>query len=207
MEKIFEPFVTMKPVGVGTGLGLYICRDIIQGIGGAIVVDSTIGEGTTFTVRLPPAPADAKLAPDMAVPGRKRQDELPRATILVIDDETNIGKSLERSLPEHDITVVDSGREGIRILDEGKTKFDLIFCDVMMPDVTGADVHDHIAKHHPDMLDRIVFMTGGAFTERAAGFIERVSAPRVDKPFELTTIRKVLREKLDPNYKPNSKPS
>ncbi|KIG16300.1 Sensory box histidine kinase/response regulator [Enhygromyxa salina] len=199
IERIFEPFVTMKPVGVGTGLGLYICRDIIHHIGGVIQVDSVVGEGTSFTVRLPPAPADAVLSPLMPVPGRKRQEDLPRARILVIDDEPNIGRSFVRSLPEHEITVVDSGREGVRALDDGAT-FDLIFCDVMMPDVTGRDVHEHITEHHPGMLDKIVFMTGGAFTERAAEFIARVNAPRVDKPFDVSTIRAVLRQKLDPNY-------
>jgi DNA-binding NtrC family response regulator len=71
----------------------------------------------------------------------------------------------------------------------------------MMPDVTGRDVHEHITAHHPGMLDKIVFMTGGAFTERASEFIARVNAPRVDKPFDVSTIRTVLREKLDPNHK------
>ncbi|PRP90392.1 response regulator [Enhygromyxa salina] len=199
IERIFEPFVTMKPVGVGTGLGLYICRDIIHHIGGVIQVDSVIGEGTSFTVRLPPAPADAVLSPLTPVPGRKRQEDLPRARILVIDDEPNIGRSFVRSLPEHEITVVDSGREGVRALDDGAS-FDLIFCDVMMPDVTGRDVHEHITEHHPGMVDKIVFMTGGAFTERASEFISRVNAPRVDKPFDVSTIRAILRQKLDPNH-------
>jgi nitrogen-specific signal transduction histidine kinase/CheY-like chemotaxis protein len=201
IERIFEPFVTMKPVGVGTGLGLYICRDIIHNIGGVIQVESEIGAGTSFKVRLPPAPADAVLSPLIPVPGRKRHEDLPRARILVIDDEPNIGRSFVRSLPEHEITVADSGREGVRLLDDG-TSFDLIFCDVMMPDVTGRDVHEHITAHHPGMLDKIVFMTGGAFTERASEFIARVNAPRVDKPFDVSTIRTVLREKLDPNYCP-----
>ncbi len=197
LERIFEPFVTMKPIGVGTGLGLYICRDIIHHLGGAIEVDSVLGEGTSFKVRLPPAPADVKLGAQAAAGGRKREKQLPRSRILVIDDEPNIGRSFVRSLPEHDITVVDSGREGIRRLDDGE-RFDLIFCDVMMPDLTGRDVHEQIVERHTDMLDRIVFMTGGAFTERASEFIERVNAQRIDKPFDITTIRTVIREKLDP---------
>jgi PAS domain S-box-containing protein len=199
IERIFEPFVTMKPVGVGTGLGLYICRDIIHHIGGVIEVESDPGQGTRFKVRLPPAPSTAKLGVQAAAPGRKREHQLPRSRILVIDDEPNIGRSFVRSLPEHDITVVDSGREGIRRLDEGE-RFDLIFCDVMMPDLTGRDVHDQIVERHANMLERIVFMTGGAFTERASEFIERVNARRVDKPFDIATIRTVLREKLDPTY-------
>ncbi|PRP90107.1 Sporulation kinase A [Enhygromyxa salina] len=198
IARIFEPFVTMKPVGVGTGLGLYICRDIILNIGGVIEVESEVGEGTSFKVRLPPAPADAVLRPQGPTPGRKREKSIPRARLLVIDDEPNIGRSFVRSLPEHDITVVDSGREGVRLLDE-HNKFDLIFCDIMMPDVTGRDVHEQISERHPEMLDRIVFMTGGAFTERAGDFIERVNARLIDKPFDVATIRTVLREKLVPN--------
>jgi PAS domain S-box-containing protein len=199
LERIFEPFVTMKPVGVGTGLGLYICRDIIHHIGGVIEVESVLGKGTSFTVKLPPAPPDTGEAGIKKVPTLvpTTVDELPRSRLLVIDDEPNIGKSFERSLPEHDVTFVDSGREGVRLLDEGR-QFDLIFCDVMMPDMTGRDVHEQISERHTGMLDKIVFMTGGAFTERAAEFIERVNARRVDKPFDLGTIRTVLREKLEP---------
>jgi PAS domain S-box-containing protein len=197
LERIFEPFVTMKPVGVGTGLGLYICRDIIHHIGGVIEVESELGKGTSFTVKLPPAPSETSFVSKTPTLVPTTVDELPRARILVIDDEPNIGRSFERSLPEHDVTFVDSGREGVRLLDEGR-QFDLIFCDVMMPDMTGRDVHEQIVERHAGMLDKIVFMTGGAFTERAAEFIERVNARRVDKPFDLGTIRTVLREKLEP---------
>jgi PAS domain S-box-containing protein len=197
LDRIFEPFVTMKPVGVGTGLGLYICRDIIHHIGGVIEVESVLGKGTSFTVKLPPAPTEAGLVSKTPTLVPTTVDELPRSRLLVIDDEPNIGKSFERSLPEHDVTFVDSGREGVRLLDEGR-QFDLIFCDVMMPDMTGRDVHEQISERHTGMLDKIVFMTGGAFTERAAEFIERVNARRVDKPFDLGTIRTVLREKLEP---------
>jgi PAS domain S-box-containing protein len=199
VERIFEPFVTMKPIGVGTGLGLYICRDIIHHLGGVIEVESKPGEGTAFKVRLPPAPADAKLGVAPTAPGPKREHKLPRARLLVIDDEPNIGRSFVRSLPEHDVSVVDSGREGIRLLDRGE-RFDLIFCDVMMPDLTGRDVYEQIAERHANMINRIVFMTGGAFTERASQFVERVNARRIDKPFDIATIRTVLREKLDPTY-------
>ncbi|MFO7561563.1 MAG: response regulator [Enhygromyxa sp.] len=199
LERIFEPFVTMKPVGVGTGLGLYICRDIIHHLGGVIEVDSVIGQGSSFKVRLPPAPAELRAQSPSSAPVRPREKLLPRSRILVIDDEPNIGRSFVRSLPEHDVVVVDSGREGIRRLDEGE-RFDLIFCDVMMPDLTGRDVHEQIQERHAVMLERVVFMTGGAFTERASEFIERVNARRVDKPFDVATIRTVLREKLDPSY-------
>lgn len=194
IERIFEPFVTMKPVGVGTGLGLYICRDIIHHIGGVIEVESEVGKGTKFKVRLPPAPSDVPFA-KLATQTGPHQEDLPRARILVIDDETNIGKSLERSLAEHLVTVVTSGRAGVQLLDEHNS-FDLIFCDVMMPDFTGRDVYEAIVERHPAMLDKIVFMTGGAFTERAADFIEHVKAPRIDKPFDMGTIRTVLRDKL-----------
>jgi two-component system cell cycle sensor histidine kinase/response regulator CckA len=197
LERIFEPFVTMKPVGVGTGLGLYICRDIIHHIGGVIEVESELGKGTSFIVKLPPALTETGHVSKVPTLVPTTVDELPRARLLVIDDEPNIGKSFERSLPEHDVTFVDSGREGVRLLDEGR-QFDLIFCDVMMPDMTGRDVHEQISERHTAMLDKIVFMTGGAFTERAAEFIERVNAQRVDKPFDLGTIRTVLREKLGP---------
>jgi CheY-like chemotaxis protein/two-component sensor histidine kinase len=200
LDRIFEPFVTMKPVGVGTGLGLYICRDIVANLGGMIEVESQMGVGTTFKVCLPPAPSDA--VDRAAAPRTKKQPEtaLPRAKILVIDDEVNIGQSLARSLEDHDVTLVTSGREAIDRLDGG-AQFDLIFCDVMMPELTGRDVFEHIEARHPAYLAKIVFMTGGAFTERAAEFVEHVRARKIDKPFDIGLIRAILREFLDPQHR------
>ncbi|MFV8754080.1 response regulator [Nannocystaceae bacterium ST9] len=200
LDRIFEPFVTMKPVGVGTGLGLYICRDIVSNLGGMIEVESQIGSGTTFKVCLPPAPSDA--VDRAAAPRAKKQAEstLPRAKILVIDDEVNIGQSLARSLEDHDVTLVTSGREAIDRLDAG-AQFDLVFCDVMMPELTGRDVFEHIERNHPAYLKKIVFMTGGAFTERAAEFVEQVKARKIDKPFDIGLIRAILREFLDPAHR------
>ncbi|EDM78016.1 sensory box histidine kinase/response regulator [Plesiocystis pacifica SIR-1] len=196
IKRIFEPFVTMKPVGIGTGLGLYICRDIIYGIGGVIEVDSVVNQGTSFKIRLPPAPEGSVL------PGRKRSKQekkekpIDPAQVLVIDDEVNIGKALERAFPEHKLTVVTSGRDGINRLDEGN-QYELIFCDIMMPELTGRDVYEHLAEHHPKMIERIIFMTGGAFTERASDFIETVTARMIFKPFDLAVVRTVMREELE----------
>ncbi|NVB39757.1 response regulator [Pseudenhygromyxa sp. WMMC2535] len=196
IERIFEPFVTMKPVGVGTGLGLYICRDIIQGLGGVIQVDSRPGKGTTFIVRLPPAPEGATGSPSKELKPAQPEQTVPRATILVIDDEANIGRSFVRTFPEHDITVVTSGREGIKLLDDGRS-FELVFCDIMMPDLTGRDVYEHILEHHAAMAERVVFMTGGAFTERAAEFIEQIQTRRIDKPFDMALLQRAMREELE----------
>lgn len=189
---IFEPFVTMKPVGIGTGLGLYICRDIILHAGGSIAVESTSAEGTTFVVRLPPA-EDAANDDDRPTEPRPGQPPL-RANILVIDDEANIGRSFARSLPEHDITSVDSGRDGIAALD--RNRYDLVFCDVMMPDVTGRGIYEHVVQHHPDMVERLVFMTGGAFTKQAREFVDTVAAHQIDKPFDVDAIRDVIQDLL-----------
>ncbi len=196
LERIFEPFVTMKPVGVGTGLGLYICRDIVLSVGGQIHVESAPGKGTTFTVRLPPAPEGTTLPGKALRTSRPRERAIPRARILIIDDEINIGRSFTRAFPEHEIVCADGGREGIRRLDAGE-HFDLIFCDVMMPDIGGRDVHAHIQALHPVMRSHIVFMTGGAFTEQASEFIQQLSARRIDKPFDIGTIRAVMREELE----------
>lgn len=199
LDRIFEPFVTMKPVGVGTGLGLYICRDIVSNLGGMIEVDSKVGVGTTFKVCLPPAPADA--VDRTAAPRAKKPEvSLPRAKILVIDDEINIGQSLARSLEDHDVKLVTSGREAIDLLDSG-AQFDVIFCDVMMPELTGRDVFEHIEKRHPDYVKKTVFMTGGAFTERAAEFVEQVKNRKIDKPFDIGLIRAILREFIDPAHR------
>jgi CheY-like chemotaxis protein len=190
LERIFEPFWTDKPVGVGTGLGLSIVHGIVTGLGGEISVRSEPGSGSSFRVVLPSRPRDdAAPAPAGVAPrGAAR-----RPRVLLIDDEPNLGTTLTTGLREHaDVVAVRSGREAIELLLRDEA-FDLILCDLMMPDLTGMDVFEEVSRQRPALRGRFVFTTGGAVTERARQFIEEKPDQRLDKPFRLEQVEALLR--------------
>jgi CheY-like chemotaxis protein len=130
------------------------------------------------TIR-PPQPS-VRPAPDAAT---------KRARILVIDDEPSLANALGRALRAgHDVKVSWSPAEELAEIEAG-ARYDLIFCDLMMPLVSGMDMHDRIAALDPEQARRMVFMTGGAFTPEAQAFLERVQNPRVVKPFDASRLR------------------
>lgn len=116
-----------------------------------------------------------------------------RPRVLLIDDEVHLGVTLSVGLRDQaDVVPVRSGREGIRLLLE-EDNFDLILCDLMMPDVMGMDVFDQVCGERPELQGRFVFMTGGAVTERARKFLEQIPGQRLDKPFRLEQVEALLR--------------
>jgi CheY-like chemotaxis protein len=116
-----------------------------------------------------------------------------RARILVVDDELIVAEALRRALePEHDVVAVARGADALDLLAAGR-RFDLVLCDLMMPEVTGIEVHAEVARRFPEMLPRLVFMTGGAFTPEAREFLARVETPRLEKPIDLRGVRTFVR--------------
>jgi signal transduction histidine kinase len=196
LGRIFDPFFTTKPIGTGTGLGLAICQRIIAAMGGSIVVESRLGQGTSFKVMLPEIPApvqDEDLQP-VVVPLSAE-----RARILVIDDESSVVSVVQRILSDrHDITGVTSGKEALALIDAGQT-FDVLLCDVMMPEMTGMDVHEALRAKHPALAERMVFMSGGVFTQRARLFLDDAANRVIDKPFDVAALRLALQDCLSRN--------
>jgi CheY-like chemotaxis protein len=189
-ERIFDPFFTTKPVGEGTGLGLWICSGILNALGGEVRVESEIGRGSTFRVTLPAAVMDA--------PGELLNPPAPVAAaqggkLLVIDDEPMILGALRRALSaEYNVTCVGDGRKALERL-RGGERYELILCDLMMPEMTGMDLFAELEKLAPEQATRMVFVSGGAFTPRAREFLERVPNARVEKPIDLSNLRLLLR--------------
>jgi len=194
MPRIFDPFFTTKAVGVGvgTGLGLSIGHSIVTGMGGEISAESVAGSGTTFRVVLPGVAAKASVR--AAAPPSPHVSV--RATILVVDDEASVGLVLARVLRDHDVTVVSSAKKAIQLLDAGR-RFDIIFSDLMMPEMSGMDLHDELAQRFPDAARCMVFMSGGAFTPSARAFLDRVSNRRMDKPFDPSSVRSLVQRQIE----------
>ncbi len=196
-ERIFDPFFTTKS-GVGCGLGLSICRDIIFSIGGKIAVQSTVGRGSRFNVRLPLAksPEYRPAAPEDSGEDVARPADKERGRILVVDDQPSVGKVLQRMLgKEHDLIIVQSGSEAKRIL-ETDTSFHLVLCDLMMPDVSGMDLYEWLETAHPRFAQRMVFISGGTFTPRAAEFVLKIGDRLLEKPFSVRKVKSLLEKMI-----------
>jgi signal transduction histidine kinase len=188
LTRIFDPFFTTKPVGVGTGLGLSLCHRMVTDLGGEIEVESVVDEGTVFRVTLPVATAE----PRKTAPPPKVEAIAQRARVVVVDDELAIGRALARSLGRHhDVVFLTSSKEALALLATGE-RFDVILSDLMMPEVTGMDLYEELSRAAPDQAKRMVFVTGGACTERAREFLERVPNARVEKPFEVRSILAIV---------------
>jgi signal transduction histidine kinase len=193
--RIFEPFFTTKPVGIGTGLGLAICHGIVASHGGTLTFESEVGKGAVFRVELVAAPRAIDAAP--AAPGmREAPAEVAptaRRRILVVDDEPIVCFSLERLLSkEGDVVAVTSARHALACIEAG-ARFDVILCDVMMPEMDGAAMYAELRKLVPAQAERMVFVTGGAFTARTRDFLASVPNPRMGKPFDVDALLTLVR--------------
>jgi two-component system, cell cycle sensor histidine kinase and response regulator CckA len=192
--RIFEPFFTTKPIGVGTGLGLSICYGIVHGLGGSIDVETRPGTGTIFQVRLPASERARKI--DGVPPSQGAL--LRRGHLLVVDDNAKVARLFAMLLSDHDVEISLDPREAAKRILAGES-FDIIFCDLMMPAMTGMDLYALVAETLPEQAKRMVFVTGGAFTPAARDFVATISNVVLEKPFDTEALAAVLAQHLRPS--------
>ena len=185
-ERIFEPFVTTKDIGAGTGLGLFVCRNVVKSLQGTITVHDAPGGGALFRVVLPPAEA-VTAAPSLAPAAADQPaDQGQRRRVLIIDDDTLVARALASRFSggPFEVRTVHDGRVGLEILlsDEG---LDLVYCDLMMNGFSGMDVYEAARRRSPERAAKVVFMSGGAFTSEARKFLAERREAFVQKPFDI----------------------
>jgi signal transduction histidine kinase len=191
MPRLFQPFFSTKEAGVGTGLGLAICQGIVTDLGGTISAASQLGSGATFRVSLPVGTLSptvrASILPLDPPSGR-------RGRVLVVDDEPALVRTLERVLKgEHDVRASSDARAALQML-VSEQNFDVILCDLMMPQMTGMEFHAELVLTAPKMAERVVFLTGGTFTAKAKQYLDRVPNRVLEKPFEAKALRATIRK-------------
>jgi len=187
---VFEPFAANRRGSAGAGLGLALCRNIVTALGGTITVSSKPGVGNVFTVTLRTALAVEASAVGNRARSRDRVNN--RARILIIDDEPLLGQTLRFAFQDrHDVEVAASGREALERLTTD-SDYDLVLCDLMMPEVSGEHVYRAVSERTPLLLPRFVFMTGGAFTERAQEFLAHFGGHQLEKPFNIDEVEALL---------------
>ncbi len=181
LGRLFTPFFSTKQAGRGTGLGLSVSRTIIDACGGRIHFESQAGQGTTATVELPVAPAPP--APPVAP-----ESSGERGRILVIDDEPFVANALCRLLRSRGFQTdaATDGRAGRDKLLTGE--YQAVLCDLMMPEYSGVDFYNDIEARRPDLVRRIIFLSGGAFTPTAEAFIEEGRRPVLPKPWSVKIL-------------------
>jgi CheY-like chemotaxis protein/two-component sensor histidine kinase len=197
IARVFDPFFTTRPVGEGTGLGLSVCHGIVSSMGGEIYVESEPGRGTIFRVVLPVVgsisrPSTMTPVVDVSCYERRR--------VAVIDDDPMVCRGLTRLIrDQHDVVPFTSPVEALEAILGGAEPFDAILCDVMMPEMSGIEVYQQIAERDPDLASRLVFVTGGAFSAEARGFLEAGQHRVIEKPAtQATLLRAIARVSSSP---------
>jgi PAS domain S-box-containing protein len=183
-ERIFDPFVSTKDIGEGSGLGLFVCRNIARGFAGDVTVGDRPGGGAVFRVVLPVASSAPVVDSEQPV-----SSSAGRASgrVLIVDDEPMIADVLGEQLMRagYHVTIEYDAERTLEVLAQGDQAVDLVFCDLMMKHVTGMDLWEALTRRQPAALAKVVFMTGGAFTPRARAFIEDHPDQVVEKPFDV----------------------
>jgi two-component system cell cycle sensor histidine kinase/response regulator CckA len=194
VDRLFEPFFTTKAVGAGSGLGLYVCHNLVSAMGGEITASNQRGGGASFRVTLPAAAsagegevAGRTSTPSVVTPAKT----VARASILVVDDDRAVGVALCRVLRDHDVRAVTEARSGLEMLAAGQ-EFDVIISDLMMPEMSGMDFYEELTRRFPAAAERVVFISGGTFTPGAAAFLARVPNARLEKPFDPRKLRELI---------------
>ncbi len=192
LHTIFEPFFSAKGASRERGLELAACRGVVQSFNGELAVESQVGRGSTFRVKLPLAVEPVRSGPGSAPKVPVGQ----RAKVLFIDDEQPIVEVARRLLGrEYDVTTLMSGVDVLERI-AGGDRYDAIFCDLMMPEMTGMDLYERLTTSCPEQAARMVFLTGGVFTAQARQFVDRPGIELIDKPFSLGVLMSAVDKKL-----------
>jgi len=193
-SKIFDPFFTTKALGEGTGLGLSLVYGIVTDHGGTIELRAHDGGGSTFRITLP-----AGRATPLAMPTPPRASGGLGTTtgrVLVVDDDEAVARLICEALVKDGLVArrVRGGREALERL--AAESYDLIICDVKMPDMNGERLHAALERDRPDLARLVLWTTGDTLGPGPEELAKRTGLDLLTKPFDLDELRDRVRERL-----------
>ena len=199
VSRVFEPFFTTKPAGEGTGLGLSLCRGIVESHGGTIHLESTPGEGTLFRIELPVGKEVGAVPLTVAEPAA---GEVIPARVLLVEDEVELADVVAELLSArgHHVDVARNGREALEKLD--RQTYHVILSDLRMPEMDGPTLYAEVQRRFPGLERCFVFVTGDTFAGRTTDFLERTGCPSLAKPFTLEDVERIVNEVRRANVRP-----
>lgn len=188
ISKTFDPFfMTIK--GRGTGLELTISHGTVIEHGGAMRVESEWGKGATFIITLPIIEVEGEKKKEKE---KSVEKDLKGMKGLVIDDDPTllnfVFKYLE--LEGCEILTAPDVKTALNII-EGKD-FDFVICDMKMPEMNGSDFYRIVKEKKPSLSNRIIFSTGDVLSDTTRVFIDSVTNPYIEKPFNLSELKEVI---------------
>jgi two-component system NtrC family sensor kinase len=188
--RVFDPYFTTKPIGIGTGVGLAVSLGIVEAHGGTLTLDCPAEGGAIFTMSLPAGGVDAAAAGTIASPRPAEQ----QSAILVVDDEAEIRDALAEILngARHRVVTATSGRDALQRM--ALQHFDAILTDIRMPDLDGRALYQEIEKRWPGRANRVVFVTGDTLASGLREFVSSSGRPVIEKPFLPSEVRRVIAE-------------
>jgi signal transduction histidine kinase/CheY-like chemotaxis protein len=200
-ENIFEPFFTTKEPGRGTGLGLPICRQILEAHDGSISCQAREGEGASFLISLPIA-TEAELGALERPAVMKDLPAIPGRRILVVDDEPDLVAVIARVVRgdgDH-VDTATEGAEALSLLDANR--YDLVISDFEMEGVKGDEIHARLRAQAPSAAPNILFVTGDIFNPKVLRFMDETKSSYLVKPFETAELRQTVRRLLAAGMRP-----
>ena len=189
IDQIFEPFFTTKSEGVGTGIGLSLCRNIVETHGGTLTCANAPDRGAVFTIDLPLAEPF-----DVATPGAldDQWGHLPPLNILLVDDEPEVAQVSAEFLQAdgHTVKFANDGEEALTAIEE--QDFDVVLSDIRMPGLDGPGLWRALEQSGAFPVERIGFLTGDTLGGSVRGFLETHPAEVLNKPFHRDELRRLI---------------
>ena len=185
-KRVFEPFYTTKDVGEGTGLGLSMCHQIVTSHGGTIRMTQSEKGGACVVIDLPASSSTTAAQPEKD--HATKTDDTP-LRVLIVDDEEDVAELNAELLTRvgYDTAHVSSGREALSLMEEDP--FDIVLCDLNMPDLDGRAVFDAISQHHPHLVSKVGFITGDTLGRASQTFLAEAGRPFLEKPVSPSELR------------------